>query len=651
MSKADAVQEVRDWYDAHIPFWAPRRRRITECGDFLDGDRYEYDPADFNRDRKLTKIKGQEIQDTVRHVVAKATEKARNVQPRPRSGQVRPEMIEMAAALVAEKLEDPWNCFDDEYEAALQDCRERCLGLVMMDWDPDLNLITHRWTDPRRVMWDESYMDPHHPKCGVLFEEKRLDVETARRIYKKPWLMPDRESFEHGRMRSGLPVLWNRAGSEIKPGDVEDEKVTLWFQWRKNDRTMKAPRNEEGAPLPAGNRYLVCASGCGYRSPTEGVLKQAGKVETELPEELPGGCPTCGGNLERVDVKDQTIVERAYRNGKRLIIVSPWSPGPEGEPVYDGAWPIPEARSFPILVLTAYAKGGEPVPPCDTIHMWDQQVALDNLRTSVLQRTFGHRTLWEFPKDGLYDYKGRRFEKREDQFDLMFRDAAKQQFAAIPVQAHNASGLDPQFGLTFSLMERALTQYRGVTDLGPVDPSSQKESGVAIAQRNQIGEIPVAHFNRRKNRSLSRYYGVFWDYLRATLTPEEMTRMRFGDTDLMAELQGDDLPDLEFVIAESPEFTGLEEARATAWDQGYQVATTDPDALEAWGHFHNIPPSVVRALEELGAKKMEQMKAQEETARIAAIAAGAAGPPQGNEKNGAPKSQSNGAGMVPSLTG
>lgn len=641
------AQRVRDLYQDHIGFWKTYRDAMDNEENFLAGERYEDDHGSYNRDRRLTQIRGQEIQDTIRHVVAKVTERPRSVEARPIDEDQDPDTAEVAASLIEWELSNPWKGFEDCFEAAVTACREKRLGIVWMDWEPSCGAfgeILYRYADGRRFMWDEAY-DPHHPLCGWLLEERRLPVEWIKQNFKDAdWVQADRDAFtESGEFKPGIPILRGAGGERLpRSGTFKDGRATLWFCWYKRDPeyggVVKQATEYQALPKE-GDRFMACVSGCGYRSQTQDELQAAGTEA--LPSMLEQGCPTCGGDLERVDAIAPELAA-PIPPGRKLVILAPFSPAPDDRTLYEGDWPIATARSFPGLFLTAYIKPGLPMGPSDTALMWDQQVACDQLRTMGLQRVFEHRNYWEMPWVGIKDYKGQRFNFREDQFNVMYRDNSVA-MGPSDVRLHSGTGLDPAWSLVFGISQAALTQYRGVTDLGLTQESTKNIAASTVAQLNQMGEIPTAHFNRRKNRELGKFYGVVWDYIRATYTAERLKRLRIDGSDLLMPLAGDEMPNFDFVIADTPEYTGLEKARADAFQLLLQIALNPQTApfLDLFAELNNLPRSIVRKLE----KRMKEQQAEAEAMpptgpnpedQLAELA-GLAGPPgQAASETGGP---------------
>ena len=601
------AQRVRDIFEQSDGMWRRYHTAMTEFEAFLEGERYEDDNDAYNKDRRLMQIRGNELWDTIRHMAGEATSKPRSVTPRPIDRDADPDTAEVEAALVERELSDPWKGFEARYYEAIISARSKMLGVVWADWDPDCGPegeILFRYVDGRRLRWDPAY-DPHHPKCAWLIEERRCDVDWVHDTYPgSEWVQADKDALlPTGEMKQGIPLIRGSGGHSIKP-DAEDNKATLWFCWYKNDKTTKRREKPESyVPLEPEQQYLSCAS-CGYRSPTAGELIEQGKIETELPEMMEG-CPTCGGNMERIEARDEVEDVLAYSKGKRLVITAPFSAAPDDAAVYDGKWPIPSARSFPGLFLTCDVMPGKVMGGCDTKYLWDQQIASDNLRTLALQRVFEHRNYWVLPQVGIKDYRGQRFNFREDQFNVMYRDAATA-LGDLNIQMLNGTGLDPGWSVAFGAVQDALTQYRGVADFGLTEESS-KNIAVGTAERiERQGNIPLEDFKRRCNGELGKFYGVVSDMIHYTYTPTKVARLNIDGTDLVVSMWGDDMPNYDFVIEETPDFTGLEKARSEAFNAMLQVATnpTTEPFLDIFAEMNNLPRSVIRKFQ----KRMEEIK-------------------------------------------
>lgn len=600
--KVGRCTQVRDLFESDNRYWDSKLDAFDELERFVAGDRYENDNGSFQKDRRLQQMKGAEIQDTIRHIVAKATEKARSVDPAPTDREDDPLSAEAIAALVEKRLARTDLGFEDEYEDAIIDARTIRLGVLWMTWHEDaewVDAISYACENPRNFRWDTCYKNPHHPRCGWLIRKCRVDVKRARKKYKAPWLEPDPESTMT-RSQTGQPVMQAQGSEELPTGG--DQKVTIWECWYKNADYQYDYQPE---PLPEGERYMAClggtGEGCGDRSETQDQLG------FELPEEMPSSCPTCGGDMERVDVPTEEEQKRDSGAGKTLVIMAPFCPNPKDaeKPLYDGPWPIKRARSFPGMFITAYSKPRDPIGPCDTDYLWQAQVALDNLDTIALQRVYEHAALWIFPGDGLMDFAGNRFEKRDDQYNIAFWDYTA--MGKPDIQMHNATGVDPAYALVRNNFHQRLIQNRGIHDQGPIEERSNAKSGVALQTENAIGEVPGEHFKRRLYRFLSCFYGVAADYELAILTEEIATRLNIEGVGILTQLAGSDFGRFDFQIEDHKDFTGLDEAKAKAIPELFNVAGqavqlamqlgTDPReaarlAVEMFAEANNMPKSI-----------------------------------------------------------
>jgi hypothetical protein len=663
-----AAAEVRVLYARYKRSWKPYWDAMGQERDFLDGDRYADDEGKYNRDRRLTQVRGQETFDTIRHITAKVTERPRSITSRPIDQQSDAALGEVMASLCERELADPWKDYDGLEEKAIISARTSRLGIVWADWDPDcgaLGEIIFRNIDGRRCMWDPAYEDnPHHPHCGWFIEDKCIDVDEAKRLYPKAkWLVPDRDMEIVKQVPPGTNLM---TFGDIPPAGFRDDdnKVTLRFCWYKNDPTVGQDAEPGSqAPVDPEERYMACGQvdasgaismGCGYRSPTQGDLRAEGgldnpttpEVETALPQVLPQGCPICGGDLHRIDAKREDEYRLAYEKGKRLVITSPFCPGPEDEAVYDDKWPIPRCRSFPVEVITAYSDPGRILGPSDVSNLWDMQFASDSLRTVALQRTFEYRTYFIMPAVGITNHKGKRFRFRDDDYNVMFRDMTKSEFGPLNVEKLDGTGLDPSWPITFNANYSALTQYRGITDFGPNSESLNQQSGAALQERAAVSEVPLEHFRRRLNRERSKFVGVLSDMIAATLTPARAARLNIDGLDIVTKMHGDDMPNYDFVLEDSPPFTGVQKEKSDAVD-ALIAAFTNPATMpfvDIIAKAKGFPPSIVREVE----KRMNEMKAQAPPPGAPGVQGSGPPNPAAGTANGAPMN-GNGAGMVPAV--
>lgn len=604
---------VRDLVERHAPFWQSYYQAADEEDAFLDGERYEQDEDFNNRDRRLIQIRGRETEDTIRHWVAETTQRPMNLQARPIDRMGDPQTGEVMASLVEYELRRVDKDFQGEIHKATIAALEHRAGIVWMDWHPDFGSWGEMFfgeEDFRNFMWDPAY-SPHHPLNGWLNRTKRIDVDEAREMYGAPWLEPDRMAANQKTGRADRALIRGGMGPQTI---YDDDKVTLWQCWYKNDKSKAYRDKKDGKDrlLEPGDRYMSCAGECGYRSPRESDLNQ------ELPEEVEQGCPTCGGNLERIDSLGEQETIYAYSRGRRLVIMAPHQTK-DNEPLFNGKWPVPRARSYPGCFIFAQVRsGGRPMGGSQVSWAWDQQVASDQLATMAVQRVFEHTNIYVWPLTGLQDRDGRRYERRDDQGNNAFRDDSSTVMRPNPVDVYPGMGLDPNFGVVYGTVQTKLTQYSGNTDFGFTEDSSKDIAAATIQQLTQQKNLPIAEFSKRRSRAISQFCGVVGDYITATYTPARLARVNIEGTDLVLPVWGQDLPGFDFEIEDAPEFTGTEKWRVEALKMLQQVwaETQSIEMVELFAIEMHFPPSTVtrfkKAIEAMQLRAEEQAAAQQE---------------------------------------
>ncbi|MGQ0721016.1 MAG: hypothetical protein ACT4PE_05510 [Candidatus Eiseniibacteriota bacterium] len=612
-------QRVRRLVEGALPYWRPLREARREEIDFLDGDRYEDDHGPYNKDRRDRQFRGQEISSVARNKAGQSTANPRSIEALPVDRFADADDAEIAVSILEWELNHPQKGFDDVLDEVIIDALESRAGCAMLEFDPELGQYGGetfwRWKDPNLVMWTPGFSDPHHVACEWMIEAQRIPIATIKQRGK---------GKGKGRWRGTDEIVGDATATSSFPGEgstnpldrigvpgesYDDDHVWVYFCWYKNDPSTYK-REKESNELPEGERYMGCDNPeCQYRSMTQDELLLEGKLEDgeELPEDM-DPCPLCGGHLSR---RDMSVVEDevlAYPKGRRLVIMPAFQQTPDDLPFYDGPWPVPKARSFPILWVTAYAKGGRPMGDSDTTRNWDAQIASDQLMTMAFDRLMRHQTYYLMPSVGITDTNGKRFEFRDDQYNVMLADMSDVNRPAPTVTTVQGASLDSAWPTYWNSVQQVLLGPQGTNDMGLTPDSSKNIAAATVAQLDRIGNIPVEHFNRRKNRALGKAYGVHWDYIRATYTSRRLARMQIGDETLVDRLRGDDQPNFDFIVSEAPPFTGLEKARSEAFTALYQMAQTTPMWVDLFAEVNRLPQSVVRKVKRAIAE--QKMKAE-----------------------------------------
>lgn len=620
--------EVRKRREGALPYWRPMWEARTEERAFLDGDRYEVNES-HNRDRRRQQFRGQETSNVNRNKTAQATAAPRSIEALAVDKLTDPDDAETAVSIMEWEQGHPQKGFEDVLEEVIQDAIDCRAGAALLDYDPDMGEYGEtfwRWKNSNLLMWEEGFADPHHLKCGWMQEARLMHLDDILAMGKlkgkAKWYGTDKIVADSQMLNErqgptnsdGSPRLdaWNNMGVPGVPTD--DQHAWVLFDWRKNDPgTIR--RQKEERMIPDGERYIGCNnSECDYREQTQDEQIAAG----ELPEgatlpESSGLCPMCGTMTERRDVHAQEQDVLAYPKGRRLVIMPLIQTLPDDEPFYDGAWPVPTARSFPILWITSYVRPGSPMGVSDTTLNWEAQIASDQLLTMAFDRIMRHQIYYKMPSVGINDVNGYRFEYRDDQYNVMFSDNSDPSRSEPQVQVIQGSALDNAWPAYWNAVQQTLMGPQGTNDMGLTPDSSKNIAASTVAQLDKIGNIPIAHFIRRKNRALGKATGVHWDYLRATYGPDRLARLRLGDEDLVVELKGDELANFDFRFSEAPDFSGLDKTRSDAFKDLFAMVQQNPDPewLDLYAEINHFPPSIVRKVKRKLLRDQQKMEAEQ----------------------------------------
>lgn len=622
-------QQVRDLREGALPYWRNLQGAITRERAFLDGQRYERDLGNYNLDRRNVQFRGQQISNTGRLQTAQATAAPRSIEALPVDRFTDPDDAEIAVSVLEWETGQPWKGFDDTLEAVIQDCMDARVGCAMLDFDPEYGTMGGecfvRWVDPNLVMFTERHLDPHMPGVWWFQEVRRMrlaDVQAMGKLKGKArWnvkgLVADASAYSYAHPDAiSIQDCAERLGV---PGEsVDHDHIWMLFCWYKDMRdTYKRIADEQ--EIPADERYMGCDNPeCSYRSDTQGMLKEAGKIEGELPSDM-DPCPICGAHMTRRDIRSTEEDVLVYPKGRKLVIQPLLQQLADDEPCYEDAWPIASARSFPVLWISRYVKGGRPMSDSDTTRNWDAQVASDQMLTMAFGRVTRHQTYYGIPSRGITvpGAGNKRYEMRDDDHNIFIVDQSDADRPTPAIQVVQGASLDPAWGQTWDRIQQVLTGFSGTNDFGLTPQSSKQIAAATVQQLDQIGNIPVEHFIRRKNRALSKFYGVYWDYVRATYSARRLARLKIGDEFIVNRLRGDDLPNFDFMVTESPPFSGLEKARTDAFGAMLQIIPQAqsvgmaPDVLmDIFAKVHRLPPSIVRDFKRAFAAQRQQAEAQ-----------------------------------------
>jgi hypothetical protein len=605
-------QRVRDTREDALPYWRSLWEARTEERDFLDGDRYEDGGQLYNKDRRRQQFRGQESTNVNRHLAAVVTASPRSLEARPVDAATDPQDGEMAVSVIEWELGNLYKGFDEVDEQVVQDAIDCRSGAAMLDFDPDMGTWGEcywRWKDSNLLMFEPGHDDPHHMKCGWLEEVRRMALSDISKMGKlkgkAKWRGTD-EVVADGQIQSNrqgaaqaLDVFGPNNLLGVPGVPTDDEHCWVLFHWEKNDPDTIRKQQDERL-IPEGERYIGCDNpDCPYRSDTQDALVSQGKMQKgdQLPATMEP-CPMCGGPMSRRDVHSQEADVLAYPKGRRLTIMPLFQRLADDAPFYDGAWPVPTARSFPIYWVTRYVSPGRPMGDSDTTRNWEAQIASDQLMTMAFDRIMRHQGYYVMPQVGMYDYLGNRFEFRDDQFNVIFTDHSDPNHPNPQMDWVQGSALDAAWPAYWNAVQTTLLSHQGITDLG-LTPDSSKDIAVGtVKELTRQGDLTAEHFMRRKRRALSKAVGVLWDYMRYTYTADRLARLRLGDEDVVTALKGDELPNFDFTVVDTPPFSGLDKDRSEAFKALMEMASNPQTApfVDVFAEVNKLPPSIVRKI-------------------------------------------------------
>lgn len=603
MPKRESEQDVLKWlsklHERGARYWSDIHESIREERAFYEGQHYAEDVEPLDKNAQSMRFVGPELFSLVRHKHGQLMAEAHLLEARPVDRVSDPQDAEIAVQLVEWETTNPQKGFQECEELMALAALAARVGLVWIDYDPDegpWGEVMFRPGDSTRFMMEPGFHDPHDIKCGWIVEESDWPIESVLAI---PGLKSGvREKLQPETNNPAQSISDRQSRGTQETGEDLAEGVVRVRRWMfKNDRTVKERRKTGTFTTFAdADRYMVCGDpstetvGCGWRSEGDG---------TGLPES--GACPECGGVTTRIDGREEVEDVLVYPRGRRMVLEAP----NQNLLLYDGKWPV-AARSFPVYYLSAYlsADPSRPTGPSDTAVYWTQQAASDFLMTKGFRALAEHQRYFALPRVGVTDYRGKRFEFRDDQYNVMYWDET--QFGGPPtIQALEGSSLDNALPGYWNMVQSVFKSNQGTTDLGLTPDSSKDIPATSILQMTQQGEIPIEHLKRRRRRAIGKGHGVLWDYIRNTYPAARLARLRMDDgTDAVLSLRGDELPNFDFVIADRPPFTGLEKAKSEALDKLIMVP---PEWLEIYAEVNNLPQSIVRKVQ----KKREELMAEQ----------------------------------------
>lgn len=547
-------------------------RAIGEELDFsLKLRHYKDDQGNVN-DRRRIQPKGRELVSKLRHKGAEIT-KEMHLTVKAVDRGTDPKFADAAKWVLSYDINHPQKDYAQVREDFVTLALAARVGVMALDYVPGVGgfdgEVIPRIVDPRNFKWADGWKNPHDLTCPWAMEMRTMRVSDVKKMSKAGWKNTDKvgaDSASGTVTTKGDPTLLpgtvrfpSGSSSSPSPGiGTSEPTCSILFAWFRNDDT-RTSRMKEGSlrKLRPEQRYLLCQT-CQYEDhEADGA---------SLPK-VAGPCPTCGGEMDRVDEVAESEEMLAYPNG-RLTITAPFSDDAE---LYDDAWPY-KIRSIPYAVMHGYPHPLEQIGMSDTAYDWSLQLIADSLLRQAYEQMSENRDIIIAPVDGLVD---------ADNEPWMFADTqgrvAYWMGQGLPaVQHFQGTGVSPGFREVFGQVQSVLMRDMGTSDISLGSENTKNIPVGTIQALQTTGEVPVEHHKRRLWRAESIFFSVWLDMIRDTWTQKRLVRLSpEKGSEMFAEIMGADIPNADVIVSAAPALGSADEQEIRA----LQMALTAPPPM------------------------------------------------------------------------
>lgn len=542
----------------------------------------------------------------------------------------------LAQALEYELFGQPWKMYEDVEHRWIESALLMRVGVYRWDWRPDMGKhgeIFARLVNPCNIVWDTAYLTPHDPYNDAVFEIFRMPVAQAKKM--RGWkntaqLMPD-DGVNIGAMGSGngrtaqvpgwvdFGGLNGDAGAAGKGHDFFTG-VMCWQRY--TDYTPK-PRK-----LDEGEQHLECPA-CRFKSKPAGELEEFASAGFRYPAFVEDACPQCGGMMIRVDVEELDDEAMRQSKGKRLVVLC--LNGSVDEPLFEGGWPVPKARSFPYAFLTRYRSPVKAVPESDVSLNWSMALGINFTKRVIYEQAHRSRGLWLLPERGLVDRTGTRYDLGDDQDDVAFygRDF-------VPGGIQHVEGA-PVSAALFSLHNMLIGEFRsneGSSDVA-IAPDKTKDIPVGTLEGLiETGNVPIDDFIKDVYAARSISFGVLADYINYTWTQARWVRTYGPDGAVkFQQVRGSDMPDVDVTVSSGP---SMSKVAKEDLEKYMQLSGLTPARRRTVGKLLGVDSELLRQMEQDDIEDMQQQMAMQQ---VAMSMQPPPGPPEANGNGAKPNNR------------
>ena len=561
MTEEERVQYVRDLVDDSLEIHKDFHDAMTvELDRNLKFRHYHDDTGNEDKPQRV-KPKGRQTWATTRHKSAQISRSEIYFDVRPVDREFDPAVADLVRGLMEQEIHNPLKRYQQVRDMVALGALAARVWYARLDWCPEIGPfgeILPALVDGRDLMRAPGFESIHDPRCPWVLELRRVRPAGIKAM--KGWKNTSDIKADNGRPSGdgdtpdgrGIVDVYRDSSATPKLRESQlEEFVTVAFLWERNKPSKRnVPRPDGGiTKLQPRDQYLQCSNmdgqGCGYKSATLGKVLDPTLTSTQeasYPAMMPFGCPTCGGDLHRID---QTVGEYSFSSDHSLTISAPY----QGLEFYNGPWPF-DMRSVPYLEFQCYPNPIDPIGQSETSVNWTMQIAHNLVMRLGLEHMMLAKPYWAIP-EGVTDYKRDPWEFGDLQGLGIYFNPLDVQPGTMHVM--QANGLPPAWGLLQGSLDSQLRQDMGTNDLSMSQENSRNIPVGTIQAMERVNELPVDHQIDRFRLEESIFFGVWFDMWRETTTEQKMVRYHGeqGRTELQA-IKGADLPNVDLIVTANP---------------------------------------------------------------------------------------------------
>lgn len=629
-SKEKRYQRAKRLIGRAERYWQPRfegmKKKIRMLIDGMHFADSEYESLE--NDSGLISWVGQESFHVWRHEKAEVTNVQGTVAVRPLNKQGEdPVAQEQALQLV----ETEWETPGKEYDELCEDMVGSASACGIGGWMPEIQ-GEGRWGEivPRglrydQIMWDPAVKSPLSRRCRWLLIKVRMlrEEALARCTGPRKWRasvvskLKSDDGYDPSYFDTGKTTPTPRV-SESTTSDAdwfEEDEITFYLLYERLCGETREEEPDDGyEDAPEGMRYMACE--CGWRSERQ----QSRTDGREYPETML--CPECGKVSHRIDGAQRVDRMLEYPHG-RLSVVAPY--GGVDDFAYEGEWDF-EAPNYPIVFLSRFRHPTRPYGPSLADLNWNQ-VAVDQVMRTALERIMISSSYWMLPADTLEDAWGQPWQFSDDNgYSMYYRGSS-----APSVQLLEGTGIPGSWAAVYGQARAALMDKTGIADFSMEAGQSRNIPAQSAAIQVSQQEVPTRDYKRSYLRAKAWGKELVYHCMRSLYPDERMARTTDeSGRERVVSVRPSTLPEFQFYMTEEPDFRAMDDSRKEAITVLRDTVVNAPWMLATVEKVHRIPHSLVQSVKDDYSKFLQNQQAPQPVASAGGM--GDAGAPAAGQE-------------------